>query len=220
MKLDTVLVGSAIHTFEKTVFSPEERLNQLLNFTIPSIRKYLPDAFIIVVEDSDISIEYQNKIRVVCDILLCINKYSKTIPQSKSFREVFSLCYALHFIPQHTERLFKLGGRYEWNERFNLDNFPNDKMCFIYHPPRNQYETCSFVVSQVSNIMKLIEIYNTLLKKYQNGYYYDTETNISEELLKLDQNIIKRFSIYNFGITIRQTNTIEPRTDCPCCPLN
>lgn len=213
--MDTVIVGSAINTFEKSIFSPETRLNQLIEFTLKSIRKYLPNSFIIVVEDTDITDDIKNEIKKYCNLLLCINNLTKDLPKNKSLRETFAINYAFDFIPENSRHLFKLGGRYNWNERFDLSKFKDDKMGFIYHPPFKMYETCTFFIPN-KYIKLIILIYKNMLNDLYTINCLDAENSITKYLNNYEDIIIK-FNVYNFGITTRQTNTLEPKDKCVCC---
>lgn len=200
MKQDTVIIVSDINTFEKTESSPSDKLDRLLNVTIPNVVKHFPNAFIIVIEDSEISVEYRNKIKIGCDLLLNDTGNNRLLPKVKSFRDMYSMSYALYFTPQCTERLIKLDARYDWTDTFNVSKFSTDKMNMLYQPHANMYDTRSFVISGSANIMNLVNVYNAVLKTYQSGNLRDTDIEVSSELQKYNS-FINRISFEDFGIS-------------------
>lgn len=139
------LVGSAINHFQKESFSyysEEERFQQTLN-TIKSIKEKVPDSYIFIYEGSETPInkKYKNKFISQSDLFLeCGDDYvMKGIYQNlhnnpikfshaKSMLECRCLQIALNFIAEKniftdTTRIFKLTGRYELNDNFDINDY-------------------------------------------------------------------------------------------------
>jgi hypothetical protein len=113
----------------RSSFTPEQRLEQTMN-TISTIRAKT-NAFIILVECSDISLEVEDVLKssVDCFIQTYGNEYirDKCIYSAvKGHGEVLQILAATEFIKQRKllfRRLFKISGRYFLNDNFNIDLF-------------------------------------------------------------------------------------------------
>jgi len=142
-----VLITSAFYT-NYGIYSSKERINQTIK-TIQSAKKYIPNAFIILIDNSkeeikkDTSIELKNLLNSVgyyidnsmdSDI-----KYFHTnvvnYDIGKNAMEAIGLYKGLIHIANSSDlsnilknslRIFKLSGRYQITKEFNFNNFNND----------------------------------------------------------------------------------------------
>lgn len=171
MLLNCVIVGSAIHSVENSIYSHKERLDQLIQYTIPSIKKYILNPYIIIIEDSNICKEYEDEIRNNCNQYINVSNETKNMLPLKGYRETYAINKGLNFIKDNIsldniEWIFKLGGRYSWNEIFetNLNNgsFVQGKMNFLCHMPQCEYETASFAIHR--------DCFDKFMMIYQNVF--------------------------------------------------
>lgn len=129
-----VYVTSVIHFKQKALsysqvrssFSPTERLEQTLA-TIASIRQYIPNAYIVVVE-SGIQKSWLEKLQIAVDeyIYAGDNSFIRKIVDSpyKWAGELSSLLYALRKTRKiSSEYITKISGRYRIDHNFILSEF-------------------------------------------------------------------------------------------------
>lgn len=112
------IVTSAIRTNHGSVYSEEERIAQTLS-TINSIKKFC-DSKIILVENSD-NISGIDQISESVDSVI----HRPFHHYNKSVLEVGLVLHGMEEIEKKEwqfDMLFKLSGRYELNENFNIDN--------------------------------------------------------------------------------------------------
>ena len=121
-----VLIPSVIN-LKKTslsIFSNEDRLEQLKELTLPSVRKHIKDSYIVLLEGSDIDLPDLD--------VDFVWKVPDTQTLEKSYGEIFliySFLASSAFLElKNTESfsyVYKLSGRYQINENFNQP--PEDK---------------------------------------------------------------------------------------------
>jgi hypothetical protein len=201
--MNTVIVPNAVHTIEiGTKYSSEERLKQTIEFTIPCIKNKLgPNTFIIIVEDSNVTEEEELILKANCNVYINVHAITNNLPKCKGTRETLAIIEALNHIPPETEWLFKLGGRYSWNEDFDLNNFPVGKMTFKYFNfPQNEFETATFAIYK-DCIALFKVIYYSILQKIL--YYNGTLNGTLREYLNLIPEKVN--SVETFGLTVRNT---------------
>jgi hypothetical protein len=142
---DLFLITSVINTGSKpwsytsirSMYSTQERFEQTLE-TIASIRKYSPDAIIVIAECSDLSQEYTNTLTSQVDYFL--NLYTDDRIRSiclesnmKGYGEGVQTKYVIEFLMKNNiqfHRFFKISGRYTLNEKFKSENFLDDRYTF------------------------------------------------------------------------------------------
>jgi len=142
----TVLLTSAVYS-NYGIYTPQERIKQTID-TAQSVRKYLPQATIILIDNStvdvqnDDSAEFNQLIDLVdhyidnsddADIQHFHNKVTNH-DVGKNAMECLGLFKALKYISSDPEimsvvtessRIFKLSGRYVLNDQFDINNFDN-----------------------------------------------------------------------------------------------
>lgn len=188
-----VLITSVIDTPNKPLsysslrsfFSKEERFEQTKK-TIETVKKYIPDSKILLVECSHMNDEETEYFNNNCDYFL--NLWNKTelhpaiFGLSKSWGEGTMTIQALEYIflnDLNFENFFKISGRYHLNDDFNYDIYNNDKYIFkkinddinnittvLYKIPFNKIkELHSFLISQTDDMIKCIG-YEVLFGNY------------------------------------------------------
>jgi hypothetical protein len=182
---DLVLITSVINTGTKawsyihsrSTYSPEQRFEQTLE-TISSIRTYLPNAQIFLVECSDISEEYTNVLRSKVNYFL--NLYKDTEVRAacletnkKGFGEAVQTQYAVEFLLENKiqfERFFKISGRYSLTKDFSSEKYKTDMYTFKKHvrTGNNQIAISTVVFSVPFQFMKDFQrVINEVVEYYK-----------------------------------------------------
>jgi len=143
----------------RSIYTSEERYSQTLK-TIESIRKYIPNSFIILFDNSDFNEKQYNELNTTCHLFLnvCndINIYDYT--NNKVYKLYGELAQTAHVLKHITENLghltfdnfFKISGRYWINENFNFSDYNNEDNIFkrkIDVTDRRYYYTSFYKIS-------------------------------------------------------------------------
>ena len=171
MGSNLILVTSVINTPNKalsyskirSVFSRKERLEQTKK-TINSIKHYIPDHKIFLVECSDFTEEEEKYFKENCDYILNLwnNKelHNKIFGVSKSLGEGTLTINALEYIFQENiefNNLYKICGRYWLNDDFNYNVYNNTKDIFkkINHNINNIFTSFFKITNKTAKILLL-----------------------------------------------------------------
>lgn len=133
------LISSAIES-TRGIFSHEERLEQTLK-TFESIKRKVPDSTIIVYESGITLSDNTKDILSKHANLVCLQSIKEIIDFSRqnmnSRAEALSTYVVLNVIqkqiPKDVKRIFKLSGRYELQNEFDINAYDNigDKFVFV-----------------------------------------------------------------------------------------
>lgn len=147
MAKNIVLLTSALYT-NYGIYRPEERIEQTLE-TAKSAKKYIPDATIILVDNSKVDVQNDNSPNFE-ELLDTVNWYIDNSDDpdiqyfhanvqnydiGKNAMEAMGLFKALNYIYNNPEmmeevnqasRIFKLSGRYQVTDKFDINAFDND----------------------------------------------------------------------------------------------
>jgi len=155
------------YTKTRSVFSTQQRFQQT-QYTIQTIKKYIPDPYIIIVECSYFNEEQYNFFNNNCDHIINLfnDEESKNFiySNSKSSGEGTMTIKALEYILTSNIEyncFFKISGRYFLNEHFNIHNFIN-QYNVIKQTDHLSINTTFYKINK-----KYIE---TLLKFLKNSY--------------------------------------------------
>jgi hypothetical protein len=169
-------------------YSPEERLNQVIN-TILSVKEKIPNSIIVLLEGSNISTHELSKVYTLVDkIILFDSDDSKKYlyNYNKSYGEVYKL---LHFA-QKIEKLsfnkfIKISGRYQLNSNFNIDNFTTD-ICGTFCNDGYDNECLLTILYSVhkDTFKEYIDLFSYLKN---DNIKYDIEHSISESGIKINK---------------------------------
>jgi hypothetical protein len=191
---DLVLITSVINTGEqpwsysaiRSVYTPEERLEQTLG-TIQTVKKYLPDAKILLIECSDISQDYMNTLQSSVDYFLDVysNEEAKTAclqTNKKGWGEAVKTRLALEYILEQGlsfKRLFKLSGRYILTEKFKQENYSYTEYTFKekFHLPNKKFAIKTVLFSVPYS---LLENFYTVVKNACEAYRTGEPQNYEE----------------------------------------
>jgi hypothetical protein len=171
----------------RSIYNPSERFNQVIN-TISSIKKYIPDYFIILLDNSKFSQNESESLEQNVNIFLnpthnstlkyytdeCIYKAYGELNQTKILINCISYLVKNNFI--EIINLFKITGRYLINDDFNYNQFNNKHNIFKINEnvkDRLYYFTCFYKISN-ENFDNYSKIINQLMDDVlQNTSKYD-----------------------------------------------
>lgn len=125
------------YTNVRSVFSPEDRFTQTLE-TISSIRKYMPNAKILLLECSPLSTVQTLELLTRVDYFQNIYENEEARKnclqtEKKGLGEAYQTKSAIEYIHQHSisfRRLFKLSGRYSLNDEFDEKHYSHSAFTF------------------------------------------------------------------------------------------
>jgi hypothetical protein len=118
----------------RSVYGAEERLAQTL-MTIKSVRDRVPEATILLLENSKLTAAQQSALESVSDRLISFaedeDAASLRDGPYKNSAEVYVLLRTMALLDDYDYRImFKLSGRYLLSDRFTIDRFPLDRFGF------------------------------------------------------------------------------------------
>ena len=168
---------------KRSIYSRQERMTQTIN-TIKSIRKYIPDAHIVLLDNSVFNILEHNILEQLTDTFINITdnnvlNYFTDVFEYKAFGEISQqlLFFELFLKKDYskTKNFFKITGRYEINGEFVYEQYNNDLNIFKKHlsvKDRDYYFTCFYKLDK--SILKYVEdVFKDFVKnkeKYMNNY--------------------------------------------------
>jgi hypothetical protein len=131
------------YTNIRSIYSREERFEDTKQ-TIASIKKYIPDSMIILIDCSKLRDYEEEYLKNNCSYVLNLweNKelHNDIFGISKSLGEGLMMIKALEYILKKDiiyDNLFKISGRYKINNNFNYDNFNNNNCIFLKYDVNN-----------------------------------------------------------------------------------
>lgn len=130
------------YTNVRSIYSPNERFEQTIK-TIESIRRKIPNSYILFVESSEIDYYMENKIKDIVDhyTILMGDSLTKINGLYKGAGESTQIYYAIKEIKlEDYDNIFKISGRYWLSDNFNYSNFENSENIF-QEREYNQYTT-------------------------------------------------------------------------------
>lgn len=156
----------------RSVYSHKQRFDQTLK-TIESIRKYIPNSFICLIDCSFFTPEENEILNNLCDFVINlyddldmrkILRYSK----SKSLCEAIQTLNVIQFIKENNikfKNFFKISGRYELNEEFNYSLYENDMNVGRLQADMQNYFITSFYKLTPESLYDLERVFN--IPEYQ-----------------------------------------------------
>jgi hypothetical protein len=194
----------------RSIYTKDERYTQTIN-TINSIKKYIPNVFIVLIDNSTFT-ENEKDI-LINNTNIFINHNDKILDyytnnsEIKAVAELCQIKYALNIISTCNikfNNFFKITGRYLINNNFVYDlyakTYKNDNIFKQNKSIKDRlyYYTCFYKIAQNNfdeYIDKVNDLYNTLiLKPYENIYnVIDLEFLLPAQLQFIEIN--------NLGIT-------------------
>ena len=205
-----------IYTNNRSVYSNETRFNQTFE-TIESIKKHIPNYYIILFDNSDFTDDMYLKIKKSVNIFINITdneniNYCTNVDKNKGVGELLQIKYMLKFVDEiKFKNLFKITGRYLINEKFDFEKFnSNDNNMFKKNDLieiDNYYYTCFYKISNTN----YNEYKNTVIKTFEDNYinkYYEPLEVLFPRLLNYNfkvadfMGITERIAVVNYSTEI------------------
>ena len=157
------------YTNNRSVYSVQERFSQTID-TINSIKKYIPNYYIILFDNSDFTNEESGILNSSVDFFINIKNddeinYYTNKCKIKALAELTQLRIILKYMAVLTiniKNVFKISGRYSIVENFNYEQYDNDLNIFKKNKDvrdREFYYTSFYKISY-----KNISLFNTCIK--------------------------------------------------------
>jgi hypothetical protein len=186
-----VLVTSKIkvtnHPFsyvkKRSFYSVQERMVQTIQ-TIRSIRKYIPDSYIVLLDNSVFNPFEYKLLETLTDTFMNITNdlvlnYFTDVFEYKAFGEISQqITFLSLFLKEDLsciQNFFKITGRYELNEQFDYSKYDNRENIFKRHlsiKDKEYYYTCFYKLDK-SILAEVYDIFGAFVKnkeKYMNNY--------------------------------------------------
>ena len=212
-KYNIVMISSKIiisnnsiqFTNNRSLYSVEERFNQTLE-TINSIKKYIPDYYIILFDNSYLNNEMYLKLKQNVNIFINItdNKkinYCTNKHKNKGIGEIIGIKYMLKYVDEiRFKNLFKISGRYVINEKFDYEKLEGNNNVFKKNNDidiENFYYTSFYKISN-KNYNKYKKCIDDILNENLKINNYEPLEVLLSRYLNYNFELID-----NFGITER-----------------
>lgn len=185
---------------KRSIFTPHERLEQTIK-TIKSIRKRIPKAYIILLDNSDFSNHNDiiKELSIVDKFLNPSDLQNLTYNTNSIYKQIGEASqtkYILEYIKQNNikfKNLFKITGRYVLNNNFRFKSYNNDHNIFRKNEnvkDREYYYTCFYKIAHTS-FDKYIGAINNVLNNGMND----------DEISKMDYEVLfPRYLNNNFKL--------------------
>ena len=191
MSKQTVLITSAVYS-NYGIYSPQERILQTLD-TVKSAKKYIPEATIILIDNSKVDVQNDDsaELNELIDLVdyyidnsddADIQHFHTNVTNydiGKNAMEVIGMLKALTYISTDADimkdinsssRIFKLSGRYILTDKFDITKFDNDNTKDKYVFKKAQPAWCDPTVTGVNSLLQ------TRLYSFTPGLLNDTIT--------------------------------------------
>ena len=209
---NVVLITSKIYvsnnpfSYSKTrsIYTIEERFNDTLK-TIKSVKKYIPNSYIILIDNSKMTSEQVNILENnVSKFLnpwdnLELDKFTNN-SSIKALGELSQTKYALEYLKKENitvNNFFKISGRYIINDNFDLSLFINDKNIFSKNlnvRDRDYFYTCFYKINFKTYTNYITIIDNCIRFYLDNSKGHDLEV-ILPKILKYNFKLVDKLGI-------------------------
>lgn len=198
-KINLVVVTSVIHNYHPSIYSCEERLDQLINKTIKSVKNKIPNSYIVVLEGSAVNDEEKNALKdAKIDGLFHFNVdgYTKSGGELLLLLNYFTSPFYEKIKNQfEIQTISKFSGRYYFTDEHNFDDYSIYDFIFkkinkTYWSNEGIYETryYRFPFSYENTfIFKLKEILNKGIHIDIEHSFYKYNVLPIEKCLKIDK---------------------------------
>jgi hypothetical protein len=193
MSKNLVLITCAVAVQENSVFSTEQRFQQILH-TILSAHKYIPNAYIVLLETGSVTVEQQVYLRgFVSEV------HTYNIQHLKKNQGEAHMLYHYLISPDFLAKMdqfthiHKLSGRYFLTERFSYSTYDLSKPLIKYRPDERGgvYET-RYYRFPISFFPSFIERFHQFMTTRIQELEYDDVEHIffRERFLDPEQSIV------------------------------
>lgn len=196
--MNLVLVTSCVHQYSGySFYDSETRIKQLIELTIDSVRKKIPNSYIVILEGSEVSPEEIKILKNNSDQLF-LHNVKGLDKSSGEVSLIFNFLNSLDFkkIYKKIDNLIKISGRYYLLENYNFDMYAG---CVIKNNKKewsNEYasETRYYKVSK----NKIDDYINNLHNLIVNGMHRDIEHSFYFYNVVTPTNTIDKIGIGGF----------------------
>lgn len=130
--INLVLVTSVTHPFLPSVYSTEERFKQLTELTIPSIKKKIPNSYLVIIEGNQLTKKQKQILKNLnVDELLYfdVKSFNKSYGEATLLVKYFESHYFKRLLnSKNLITINKISGRYYLTEDYNFDVVDTDKV--------------------------------------------------------------------------------------------
>lgn len=218
MNKNLVLVTSAVYT-NYGIYNPQQRIQQTLD-TVKSAKKYIPNSTVILIDNSTVAVQEDNsdEFNELVDLvdyyidnsedadIQYFHNNVKNYDIGKNAMEALGIFKALSYISNDPDlmnevasasRIFKLSGRYQVTDKFDIEQFDNEstKGKYVFKKAQPswipsadtgvstllQTRLYSFTPDLFVDTIKLFEsIINNMFATFNAGKYIDNEHSMSK----------------------------------------
>ena len=212
---NVIIVTSKIYVSQKplsyapnrSIHTKEQRYQQV-QITIQTIRKNIPDSFILLYDNSIFEDDEYNTLRNITDCFInhhndeIVNEFTNNSIH-KLYGEIAQTFKMLHYLKNYYENmniknLFKITGRYLINDTFNYSDYENDDIIFKRNEEvkdRAYYFTCFYKISG-SKLDYYYEIMKQLYEDIQdNAYEFEDYEVVLPMLLHKNFKTVKHLGV-------------------------
>lgn len=180
----------------RSIYTKQQRYEQTLK-TIESIKKYINNSFIILIDNSDFDNDNEilTGLRENVHILLNPRHFEELDFFTNDYlfkfaAEMNQTNYFINFFDNFNisfDNLFKISGRYQLNDKFNYNNYDNEYNIFKKNPQvvdREYYFTSLYKIAycEYENYKTAVNNIKTKYKYYSNLQFNDLETILPNQL--------------------------------------
>ena len=203
---------------KRSCYSKQERITQTIN-TINSIRKYIPNSHIVVLDNSVFNLFESTILENLVDTFINITdnntlNYFTDIFEYKAFGEISQTLQFLELFFKEDynkcHNFFKITGRYEINEIFDYNQYNNNLNIFKKHlsiKDKEYYYTCFYKLNKsiLKEIQHLFINFVNNKEKYMNSYS-DLEVIFPNAIIDKIHSVENLGIIENIGVWKKITN--------------
>ena len=189
---------------KRSIYTSEERLEQTLN-TIKSIKKYIPNPYIILFDNSVMNETFNKMLNENVDKFInlindeIINFYTNDC-MYKAYGEISQLSVLVNELKNlnfEINNIFKISGRYTINNTFKYSIYNNNKNIFKLN---NDVDDRMYFYTSFYKIKKREEFINIIEKLFNSIKNTNTYDNMDLEVF-LPPEFSNKYLINNLGIT-------------------
>ena len=200
--------ASFTYTEKRSIYTTEQRFRQTVE-TINSIRKHIPNSFIILFDNSSFDIKEFNLLNKSVDVFINNQsdkniQYHTNVNSTKLYGELAQTAFVVKYIEENLKHMkiqnfFKISGRYLINDTFDYSRYENTLNIFKKNATvtdRDYYYT-SFYKIGCFNLVEYFNVINNLYKNSGQRLYDNCDWEVILPM-KLKYNFSQ---IDNLGIT-------------------
>ena len=177
-----IIVSNVNYTYssQRSIYTTEERYLQTID-TVETVRKYIPNTYIVLIDNSTFEKNYFDKLNSITDLFINMtdNKLLNYYTDQTTHKFLGELCQQIIFYDLFFKNfninsinyLFKISGRYFINDNFDFSKYNNEHNIFKKNLDviDREYLYTSFYKFN-KNILK--KFYNNLIYLFNDKHFY------------------------------------------------